>query len=113
MREGQGAERAERIAKERVRSVERIDVAIAVARLTPPHRLNGAGDLEGQLVKLKFSLVGGNAAFEYEPAEITVGAHIIKTVVMHTKVSQVRCHSLERVATAHLEKRFVAGRIEL
>ena len=84
-----------------MRSIERIDVAIALARLAPTHCLHRAGHLEGQFVELQFALVVRNAVFQHQAAEVAVGTHVVEAVVVYAEVGQVRCHPLERIAAAH------------
>ena len=105
MGQGQHAQRADRVGKQGVRPVERVDVSIAVARTAPASRLHGAAGFEGQFIQLALPGVVPKAAFEHQPPQIAVGADIVEPVVMHTDVRHVRSHPADRVRTSQLQNR--------
>ncbi len=53
---------AHRVGKQRVRTVERVDVAESLGQIGPPRRLDRAGDLQRELVERDFPLACRDAA---------------------------------------------------
>ncbi len=97
--------------EERMRPVERVDVAGAVGRFLPAGRLHRAAHLQGQLGELPQPVV--DAALEHEPAQRAVGAHVVEAVIVHAGVAHVRGHPLDGAVAAEVEEPLVAGRVEL
>ena len=95
MRQGERAQRSDGVDKQRVRAVERIDEA-AGGQGRPPPRLDGAADLERQLIEVHLPRVRFDAAFARQPPQGAVGADVVEPVIVHADVREVRRHPVER-----------------
>ena len=113
VRDGQRSQRTNRVAKQRVRAVERINISMTVRGGAPASRLHGPGCLEGQFIQFAFPPVVRNASFAHQPVEIAIGADVVEAVVMNADVRHMRCHAVDRMISADLQKSLVAGRIKL
>ena len=110
--DGQRAQRADRVDEERVRAVERVDVA-AVGQRRPPLRLHRAADLERELVEAQLPGRRVDPALACQPPQPAVGADVVETVVVDADVRQVRRHPLDGARPAQLQEFGVAGGVEL
>ena len=113
MGHGQAPQRADRVAEERVRAVERIDVAVAVDRRAPAAGLHCPAGTQGQLVEFQFAGIARDAAFEHQPAEVAVGADVVEPVVVDADVRHVRGHVPTGVLAAQGQHPRVARGVEL
>ncbi len=108
MAERESAQRTDRVGEERVRPVERINVAEVGRELRPTRGLHGAGGLERQFVEIFLPWVVGDDAGGHEAQQIAVGADVVEPVVVHPDVGQVRRHEVDGVAPADVEEGRVA-----
>lgn len=109
----EGAKRADGIGEERLGAVERADVAELGGELGPAGGLDGAAGFEGEIVEVGFPIVGGEATFAEESAQIAVGADIVEAVIVNPDVGDVDGHSAEGGVAADLEHGFISGGIVL
>ena len=107
------SQRADRVAKERMRTVERVDVTVPVGRPRPAGRLHGAAHLERQFAEIEKMLIPMNAAFEHQPADVAIGADVVEPVVMHADMRDMRRHEVDRALQPEIEKRPIAGGVKL
>ena len=112
MRQGERAQRADRVDEERMRSVERVDEASA-RNLRPPGGLDRAAHLQRELVER--DLIGGRIEppRTRQPPEIAVGADVVESVVVDADVREVGRHAVERPRPSQFQERALAGRVEL
>lgn len=80
------------VGEQRVRSVERIDVAEFRCELCPAGGLDCTACLQREVVEVTLPLIGGETTLLKEAAEIAVCADIVETMVMDTDVGDVRRH---------------------
>lgn len=113
MRDGERAQRAHCIDEERVWAVERVDEAGVLRDLGPARGLNGAGNFEGEFVKIVFAIVPVDFAFAHEAPKISVGRDVVEAVIVDADVRDVRGHFLDSVRAAGFEEFSVAGGVEL
>ena len=79
----------------------------------PARGLDGAASFECEIVEVGLPFVGGESAFAEEAAQVSVGADIVKAVIMDPDVGDVGGHAAERSLSADLEHRFIAGGVVL
>ena len=113
MRKRQRSAGANRIDKQRLRAVERIDVAGAVGRFRPARRLHRAADFKRQLKIASLPGVVRHAPFVHQPPQVAVGADVVEAVIVDADVRKMRRHHRERALAAELQKSLVARRVEL
>ena len=113
VRDDEGAHRADGVGEERVRAVERINVAPAAGDLGPARGLHGPGAFEGEFVEIPFPGVGGNASLHHETEKISVGGNVVESMIMHADVGDVVGHAPAGAGTSELEEFFVAGGVVL
>jgi hypothetical protein len=106
------AERSHRVNEQRVRAVERMDVAAAGNRRPPP-RLHRAAHLERELVEADFPFARIGTLFTRHAPERAVGAHVVEPVIVHAHVREVRRHAGEGAFPAKLEEFARAGCVKL
>ena len=112
MRHRERAQRADRVDEQRVRAVERINVA-AARNVRPARGLHCAGDLEREFVKLHLARAVGDLPLAHEPPKVAVGRDVVEAVIVHAGVRHVRGHVLHRAFVADLQKPLVAGGVVL
>jgi hypothetical protein len=112
VRKRQRAERAQGVDEERVRAIERVDVA-AVGQLRPAPRLDRAAHLQRQLVVAHLPLGRLEAPFAGEPPQVAVGTDVVEAVIVDADVGEMRRHPLEGAGAAQIEELLVAGGVEL
>ena len=95
---------ANRIDKQRLRAVERIDVAGAVARFCPPGGLHRPADFKRQLEIAPLPGVVRHAPFAHQPPQVAVGADIVEAVIVNADVRQMRRHHRKRPLAAKLQE---------
>ena len=113
VRHGQRSQRADRVGKQRVRAVERVDVAQPVRQVGPASGLDRAADLERQLVERDLPLARVGAALAHQAQQVAVRGDVVEPVVVHADVADMAGHVLHRGAAADLENRRVARGVEL
>src|SRR5690606_1185907 len=80
---------------------------------SPTAGLYGARDLQRKLVEAFFPLVGGNPPFFHEAQEVPIGTHIVKAVVVHADMTDVRCHYVYGLLSRRLQHGLLVGSIVL
>ena len=109
--DGERAARADGVHEQRLRAVERVDVAGAVLDALPAGGLHGAADLERQLRDVAPGLL--DAALAHEPQQGAVGADVVEAVVVHADVADVRGHEPLGLPPAEVQEAPLAGGVEL
>jgi len=109
----ESAKRANGIGEERLRAVERADVAEVRGELGPAGGLDGAAGFEGEIVEVGFPIVRRETTFAEESAQIAVSADIVEAVIVDPDVGDVDGHSAEGGVATDLEHRFISGGIVL
>ncbi len=110
--EREGAQRADRVDEQRVRTVERVDEPAAV-QARPASRLHRAADLQRQLVEAAFPLARVDPLLTRQPPQVSVGADVVEPVIVHAHVREVRRHALDRARSTEFEECSIAGGVEL
>src|ERR1051326_758204 len=113
MRNRERPQRPHRIDEKGMWPVKGIDVSAAARNLCPARSLDCAGDFEREFVEIVLALVVRDFALAHESPEISVGGNVIKSVVMHANVGDVRSHSLNRLPSAKFQELLLSGGIEL
>ncbi len=116
MRDRQRPARTNRIDEQRLRTVERIDIADAPSqrrRIRPASGLHGPRDLEREFIKVPLPRILRQAAFIHQPPQIPIGAHIIKTVIVDPHVRQMRGHHLHGPPPTKFQELLSARGVEL
>ena len=103
VRDGQGAQRAHGVDEQRMGAVERVDVA-AGRDARPAPRLDGAADLQRELVEAPLPVGRVVAAFAGEAPQRAVRADVVEAVIVDADVGQVRRHPLDGARAAELEE---------
>jgi len=111
--QGKGTQRAQGVREERMRAVERVNVAATIAQERPACRLHGPAHFQCQLAALPFELTGGALAFPDQAPQVSVSAHVVKPVVVHPEMRKVRRHDLQRVFAAVSKEPRLARGVEL
>src|ERR1043165_496367 len=104
MGQRQRTERTDRIDKQRMRPIERIDVTVAIADSRPTRRLDRARYLESQFAKILFPLIARHFSFPHQPPKVAVSGDVVESVIMHTDMRHVTRHYFDRFPAAQLEK---------
>ena len=113
MGKAEGAERTDGVGEEGLGPVEGADVTEFGGELGPAGGLDGSAGFEGEIVEVGFPVVGGKPTFSEESAQVSVGADIVESVIVHPDVGDVGGHAAERSLAADLEHRFIAGGVVL
>ena len=113
MGKAEGAERADGVGEEGLGPVKGTDVTEFGSELGPAGGLDGAARFEGEIVEVGLPIVGGESAFVEKAAQVSVGADIVKAVIVHPDVSDVGGHAAKCSLSADLEHRFIAGGVVL
>ncbi len=79
----------------------------------PSPRLHRSTQLQCQFVEIAFPLVFGNSSFVHQPPKISVGADIVKAMVMDSEMADVGSHSLYRRRTPQIAELLFAGSVKL
>ncbi len=98
--------------EERMRAVERINIAAAGNR-RPARRLNCSRTFKRKFVEVPFPFVLFELAFVHQPKKIAIGADVVEAMVMYAYVRHMRSHERDRMLPARFQESFVAGRIKL
>ncbi len=106
-------QRAHGVYEQRVRAVEGMDVAGALAKLCPPPRLHRRRALQRQLEILLLPLVWRDAPLRHQAQQVAVGGDLIEAVVVDAEMGDVRRHVAPRAGHPQCEEALLAGRIEL
>ncbi len=109
----EGAERADGVGEEGLGPVKRTDITEFRSELGPTGGLDGAASFECEIVEVGLPFVGGESAFAEESAKVSVGADIVKAVIMDPDMGHVGGHAAERSLAADLEDRFITSGVVL
>ena len=85
----QRTQRANRVAEQRVGTVEGVDVSIPVLGPAPSRRLHGTADLQPQLAGLEHVLKRRDAPVKNQPPQIAIRTDIIEPVVVHPDMADM------------------------
>ena len=113
VRHGERAQRAHGVGEERVRAVERVDVAAPVRGAGPAPGLHRPARLQRELAEVPLAPLGLVPALEGEAPQGAPGADVVEAVVVHPDVRHVGSHAPVGALAPDLEERPVAGRVEL
>jgi hypothetical protein len=113
MGKAEGAERADGVGEEGLGSVERADVSEFGGQLGPAGGLDGATSFESEIVEVGLPFVGEESAFVEKAAQVSVGADIVKAVIVNPDMGDVCGHAAECSLATDLEHRSVAGGVVL
>ncbi len=83
VRESQNANRSDRVGKQRVRSVERMDEPRTVGGGCPACCLHRTGHLDGELIKFEFTRVVWKPPFQHQSSQIAIGRKVVESMVMY------------------------------
>ncbi len=111
--DSQSTKRSNCVHEERMRPVERIDVATRIRCARPAHGLNGSGGHQRHFIETFLPNVERNRSFIQQPEEISISADIIEAVIMNAAMRQMRRHELNGVVPSVVQKMPFARGIEL
>src|SRR4051812_6838176 len=109
----QRAQRANRIAEKRMRSVERIDVTQLRRELCPPRRLHRARKFQRQLIKAALPGARRSPPLMPKSQQVSIRADIVESMIVHPDMAYMRRHPLDRRRTTQFQKSAVTRGIKL
>ena len=113
VRQRERAQRPNSVDKQRVRAVERVDIAAALRQARPAAGLHRAADFERQLAEVLAPRVVCDLPLAPEPPQVAVGADVVETVIVHTDMGEMRRHPQQRALLAQIKEVMLTGGIEL
>ena len=106
------AQGANGVDEQGVAAIEGVDVAETILEAGPARGLHRTTYLQRELVKVQLPLVGGNASFEHQTAQVAVGGDVVEAVIVHAGVGQMLRHVGDDVPLGHGEQILISGQLE-
>ena len=113
MRHRQRSQGPNGVHEQRVRPVEGMDESSAIRNLRPARRLDGTGHFQRHFVEIVLTLLERNLPLTHEPPKVPVSGNIVKAMIMHANVRNVRGHVANRLFPADLQESSVACCVKL
>src|SRR5688572_32942709 len=82
MTQRQGTERADRIHKQRVGSVERMNESSPIGEFRPSRRLDSSRNFQGQFVEILLAFIEGNLSLPHQAPKISVRGNVVETMIV-------------------------------
>src|SRR5271166_1681844 len=95
-----------------MRTVEGVNVT-AAGQLRPPTGLDRATQFQGELIEAAFPGILPDPPLAPQSQQIAERADVVKAVIMHAHVADVRGHLLDRVATTNFQELCLVRGVEL
>jgi hypothetical protein len=96
-----------------MRAIEGENKTLVVAEVGPSGGLNGTAYFQRQLAEMFLPRIYSDPAFIHQPAQISVGADVVESMVVNTEVADMRGHVVECPFAADVQKPFVSSGVEL
>src|SRR4029453_8025766 len=112
VREGQRAQRSDRVDEEGVCAVERVDETTTDDRRPSP-RLHSTADLQRQLIEANLPVRRVEAALARQPPQTSIRADIVEAMVVDADVREVRSHAFDGAGAGEVQELAIARGIEL
>src|SRR5687768_15735358 len=107
-----GTNRPDSINKKRVWPIEGVNET-SILYYCPPACLDSSRNFECQFKKAFFPFIERYLAFMHQTKQIAIRAHIIKAMIMHTDMTNVRCHCFNGLFSSQLQQRLFSRNIIL